>query len=111
LILFYVTSLVIPLVPYIEYAAHYDIIVNEYCVEKDNPESDCNGKCYLKKKISKLNFEKSATLDFLFLSTFPTIESGEDFVLSFLKRYIIPEFIYPKEHTPHVLLAPPQFIA
>lgn len=109
LVVFYMTSLVVPLLPYLEYSAYYDVIVNEYCVEKDKPESDCNGKCYLKKKISKFNLDKSVTLDFLFLSTFSTIESDTDFILCTLTRYILPEIIKPEEYTPKKILAPPQF--
>ncbi|NIJ45563.1 hypothetical protein FHR24_002031 [Wenyingzhuangia heitensis] len=36
-----------------EYITCYDYIVNELCVNKDKPELQCNGKCYLMKELSK----------------------------------------------------------
>ena len=35
-----------PTIPFVEYAAFYDYIKNELCVNKDTPEMGCNGKCY-----------------------------------------------------------------
>lgn len=42
-----------PVIPFLEYAAFYDYIKNELCVNKDKPELQCNGKCHLKKKLTK----------------------------------------------------------
>lgn len=51
-----------PIVPVIEYCVNYDYIKNVLCINKDNPEKDCNGKCHLQKQLSdvaKENSEKS----------------------------------------------------
>ncbi|MGO3183846.1 MAG: hypothetical protein ACTIJ9_13550 [Aequorivita sp.] len=42
-----------PMLPLLEYAVFYDYIKNELCVNKDKPEMECNGKCYLKKELAK----------------------------------------------------------
>jgi len=44
-------TIIVPLLPYLEYHINYDVIVNHYCINKDNPDSDCNGACYLENKI------------------------------------------------------------
>jgi len=41
------TMLIKPLWPVGEYIMNYDYIVNELCENKDKPELQCNGKCYL----------------------------------------------------------------
>ncbi len=42
-----------PSLPYIEYVLHKEYIVKNLCVEKNNPENNCHGKCYLNKQIKK----------------------------------------------------------
>lgn len=42
-----------PLWPVVEYALNYDYIVNELCENRDEPEMQCNGKCYLTKQLAK----------------------------------------------------------
>ena len=49
----YLTSVFSSLLPYIEYLVNYNYIANELCVNKDNPEMHCNGKCHLKKELEK----------------------------------------------------------
>lgn len=44
-----------PVFPIYNYFLNYDYIVNVLCVNKDKPEMHCDGKCYLKKEISKSN--------------------------------------------------------
>ena len=46
-------AILFPFVPYIEYLLHYDHIVMHHCENRDNPEMDCDGACYLKKQIQK----------------------------------------------------------
>lgn len=36
-----------------EFIINYDYIVNKLCVNKNKPGMHCNGKCYLKKELSK----------------------------------------------------------
>lgn len=45
--------LVKPLWPIMEYVANYDYITNVLCENKDTPQLQCNGKCYLAKQLRK----------------------------------------------------------
>lgn len=45
--------LVKPLWPIIEYSIQYDYIVTVLCENKDQPELECNGSCYLSKQLAK----------------------------------------------------------
>ncbi|MFD2518295.1 hypothetical protein [Salinimicrobium flavum] len=42
-----------PLWPVVEYAINYDYIVDKLCENKDKPEMQCNGKCYLTEQLAK----------------------------------------------------------
>lgn len=42
-----------PLWPVMDYFANYNYIVTELCENKDKPEMECNGKCYLAKQLAK----------------------------------------------------------
>lgn len=44
-----------PLWPVLEYAVNYDYIVNTLCVNRDKPNSGCNGKCHLTDELAKQN--------------------------------------------------------
>lgn len=48
-------SILRSLVPYVEYYANYDYIANVLCINKDEPEMQCNGKCHLQNELSKTN--------------------------------------------------------
>ncbi|WP_276390311.1 hypothetical protein [Eudoraea chungangensis] len=42
-----------PLWPIAEYITNYDYIVTVLCENRDNPQLQCNGKCYLSKQFTK----------------------------------------------------------
>ena len=42
-----------PVIPLLEYELFYDYITQELCVEKDIPDSCCNGKCHLEKRLDE----------------------------------------------------------
>ena len=42
-----------PVFPAFEYVANYDYIAKVLCINKDQPELNCNGKCYLMKQLAK----------------------------------------------------------
>ena len=48
-------SLVRPVLPYIEYTFNHDYIAKVLCINKEQPELKCDGKCYLKAQLSKVN--------------------------------------------------------
>lgn len=53
------TMLVKPLWPVAEYIMNYDYIVNVLCQNKDKPQLQCDGKCYLAKQLAKENDSQS----------------------------------------------------
>lgn len=42
-----------PLLPFVEYYAYYEYISKVLCINKDNPISICNGKCYLTQQLKE----------------------------------------------------------
>ena len=51
----YVTAMLRPIMPVLNYYIDYDYIVAELCENKSKPELKCNGKCHLAKEIKKAN--------------------------------------------------------
>lgn len=52
-ILLYATALIRPIIPVIEYSINFDYISKVLCINKDEPELECAGKCQLAKEIKK----------------------------------------------------------
>ncbi|MFN8431548.1 MAG: hypothetical protein U0V04_16330 [Spirosomataceae bacterium] len=52
---------------FLDYQLRKDFIVRNYCINKNRPEMNCDGKCYLAKQIKKAqeNDEKQATDSFI----------------------------------------------
>lgn len=71
-----------PLIPLVEYAANYQYISKELCINRKNAELNCNGKCYLAKELSKTNDGDSSPFH-------KTKNSGQ----KLLDIYILPEMI------------------
>lgn len=42
-----------PVFPVVEYVLNYEYISTELCENKDKPELECNGKCYLMQSLAK----------------------------------------------------------
>jgi len=42
-----------PAIPYLEYLARKDYIIENLCINKEEPEKQCNGKCHLEKKVKQ----------------------------------------------------------
>lgn len=49
----YVVALIRPVIPVIEYSIDFDYISKVLCINKDEPELKCEGKCQLAKEIKK----------------------------------------------------------
>lgn len=47
-------SVLRPVFPYVEYIFNYDYIVAVLCINKEKPELECNGKCYLDEQLAKV---------------------------------------------------------
>ncbi|MEC5172485.1 hypothetical protein [Chryseobacterium nepalense] len=69
-----------PLVPLVEYAVNYNYISEVLCVNKNNPELHCNGKCYVSKQIAKTHDTDSSPLN-------KTKNSGQ----KLLDIYVLPD--------------------
>ena len=52
---------------FLDYQLRKDFIVRNYCINKNRPEMNCDGKCYLARQIKKAqeNDEKQATDSFI----------------------------------------------
>ena len=108
-----------PLWPLAEYISNYDYIVNVLCENKDKPELNCNGRCYLAQQLaaeSEQNqqnpFGENTGLDIpqILISPFDTSFKTESFfsfkkevrfwcVLSISPREFIFEISHPPELT------------
>jgi len=64
----YLSVLIKPLVPILDYIINYNYIKTVLCVNKDKPEMHCNGQCHLKMMIKKETQEENQN------SKFPKIE-------------------------------------
>lgn len=51
LLLSFVTGIVQPFMPALEYYFFKERIIEHHCINKDNPDMECDGMCYLSKKI------------------------------------------------------------
>lgn len=52
-------------IPFIEHQLNLDYIIENFCVNKDKPVMQCNGKCHLKKQIKKAEKEEKEKKPFL----------------------------------------------
>ncbi len=71
--LLFTKSMVAPIL-FLDYELRKDFIIQNYCVNKDRPELQCDGKCYLAKRLeaSQQDDERQATNQFV--SKFFSIE-------------------------------------
>ena len=44
-----------------EYAAFYEYIKTELCINQDKPELQCNGKCHLKEELAKASTSENGS--------------------------------------------------
>ena len=52
-ILLYLTAMVKPVLPVLEYLINQDYIAEVLCINRDKPMLNCDGKCYLAKMIQE----------------------------------------------------------
>ena len=53
LLIVFISNLLLPLYPFIEYELNKEYIIKVLCINKDKPENSCNGKCHLNKQLKK----------------------------------------------------------
>lgn len=117
LTLLYVAVMVKPLIPTVIYYVNYDYIVTELCENKDKPEMQCHGKCYLKKLQNKISpspiKDKPISKVLLIFKDYPitivNIDSYKSVIPAFFKKlknpnyskhFIISDFSIPIFHPP-----------
>ncbi|GAA3634276.1 hypothetical protein [Flavivirga jejuensis] len=61
-VLLYTVAMLRPIQPYVEYLLNQDYIAEFLCINKDKPELQCHGKCYLVKEIEKQQENDSNSL-------------------------------------------------
>ena len=57
----YVLAVFKPLFPYLEYALNKRMIVQELCENRTKPELQCEGRCYLIKRLAKAEDAQTAS--------------------------------------------------
>ncbi|WP_420603836.1 hypothetical protein [Flagellimonas sp.] len=70
-VLLYLIAMVRPIAPVLEYVINEDYIAEFLCINKDNVELQCNGKCYLMQRLSEQNEEKKQNLPKISLEEYP----------------------------------------
>jgi len=60
-----------PLIPLVDYLINQDYISEFLCINKDETEMQCNGKCQLAKKIEEQNEEKQKNIPRIQLEDYP----------------------------------------
>ncbi len=54
-VLLFFISVLKPVIYCVEFVVNYQYISQVLCINKKKPQLKCNGKCYLKSKLSKVN--------------------------------------------------------
>ncbi len=66
------------------YQLNIDYIIETYCVNKEKPEMQCNGKCHLAKQLqvvsSSSDDEQNKVLNVVFESFFPVFLNEQSFI-------------------------------
>jgi hypothetical protein len=60
-----------PVLPLANYLVNQDYIAEFLCINKDKPELECNGKCYLAEQLKKASEEKEKNLPAIVLEDYP----------------------------------------
>ncbi len=95
----YLLAMFRPVAPFFEYYFNYDYISKVLCINKDEPELDCKGKCYLKKQLKEQESsqEKNSTNHLsIDLDKYPVTTLGM-FSYSLSSFFNLKETCFPKE--------------
>jgi len=105
LALLYSVTIIAPLIPYMEYAVHKEHIMLHYC---ENPDTDCEGTCYLKKQVEHHQTDRALVVQHIFQVLF----IGETYsAIHIPQSHLIGQVFYSENVTdppPFTLLQPPR---
>ncbi len=76
-----------PVMPLANYLVNQDYIADFLCINKDKPELECNGKCYLKKQLKEASEEKEKNLPPIAMEEYPI--GFIDFFIFLSKKTVI----------------------
>ncbi|MGS2738469.1 hypothetical protein [Sinomicrobium sp. M5D2P17] len=60
-----------PVMPVVDYLVNEDYIAEYFCVNKDRPELQCNGQCYLARQLKKQQEDKKQGIPSIQLKEYP----------------------------------------
>ena len=97
------------------YATNLDKIIDEYCVNKDRPQLQCDGKCYLAQQmmLAEVNYDKEQLQVGALVAFYPVYYQQNNIDFNFSKAfYYKQELIVSKEQLllssyKHDLFKPP----
>lgn len=95
-VLLYVLAMTRPVLPLFEYLIEKDYIAEFLCINKENTELNCNGKCYLMQKINEQNEERKQNLPRIAMEEYPI--GFVSFVAFPLPNTNLIEKIVPKDY-------------
>ncbi|MCH2192587.1 hypothetical protein [Kordia sp.] len=81
-IILYITAMLRPVMPLAYYVINQDYIADFLCINKDKPELECNGKCYLAEQLKKASEEKEKNLPAIQMEEYPIGSIDFSFFLS-----------------------------
>lgn len=70
-IILYIAAMLRPVMPLANYLINQDYIAEFLCINKDKPELECNGKCYLEKQLKEASEEKEKNLPAIAMEEYP----------------------------------------
>ena len=77
LLAMYSVVLLKPIIPVLDYAVNYEYIKEVLCINKDVPEMQCDGKCYLRTQLAEVEEEQESPA-----APNPTTEFETDYWMS-----------------------------
>ena len=99
-IFLYMVAMARPIMPVVEYVIEHDYIAEFLCINKDKPELDCEGKCYLMQQLAAQDDEKRQNLPRIAMEEYPI---GFVEILTIAMPKIVdsvnePSFVYPNDY-------------
>ncbi len=90
-----------PVMPLANYLINQDYIAEFLCINKDKPELECNGKCYLAKQLEEASAEKEKNVPAIVMEDYPIgIMTFSSFkITETTKTPLLANFQYKNDYT------------
>lgn len=100
---------------YAGFEMNQEYIVTELCENKDAPELNCNGQCYLSKKLKQADEkepqQEKASQKMHFQEAFLTEKVLVELPVQFIKTFPMKEYSFILSQHPFVIFHPPKRVA